>query len=76
MARFRRLPPITVAARSEAWLVFARWNAGVMSSNPTRDTDLCLRLFFVCLVLCVGRGFATGRSQSKGFYRLCIGLRN
>jgi hypothetical protein len=50
--------PITVAARSEAWIVFARSNAGILGSNPTQGMDVCMcvRLFFVCIVLCVGSG--------------------
>jgi hypothetical protein len=51
---------ITVAARSKAGIVFARSNAGIVSSNPTRDMDICLRLFCVYVVLCVRSGFATG----------------
>jgi hypothetical protein len=57
---------ITVAASS---------NAGIVGSNPTRGTDVCVRLFCVCVVLCVGSCLATGWSPSKESYRLCIGLR-
>jgi hypothetical protein len=46
--------PITAAARSKAWTVFARSNAGIADSNPTEGMDIC-----VCVVLCVGRGLAT-----------------
>jgi hypothetical protein len=42
------LQPITVAARSEAWTVFARSNAGIVSSNPTRGMDVSVRLFCLC----------------------------
>jgi hypothetical protein len=52
--------PITVAARSKAWTVFARSNAGNVGSNPTQGMDVCVRLFCVCVVLCVGSGLATG----------------
>jgi hypothetical protein len=52
--------PITVAARSKALIVFARLNAVIVGSNPTQDMDVCLHLFCVCVVLCVGRGLATG----------------
>jgi hypothetical protein len=48
--------PITVAARSEAWTIFARSNAGVVGSNPTQGMGVCLPLFCVC----VGSGLATG----------------
>jgi hypothetical protein len=34
------------------------------------------RIFCVCVVLCVGRGFAMGWSPSKECYQLCIGSRN
>jgi hypothetical protein len=47
--------PITVAARSKAWTVFARSNAEIVGSNPTQGMDVCLRLFCVC----VGSGLAT-----------------
>jgi hypothetical protein len=48
------------AARSKAWTVFARWNTGIVGSNPTRGVNVCVRLFCVCVVLCVGSGLATG----------------
>jgi hypothetical protein len=53
--------PVTVAARSKAWTVFARSNAGIVGSNPTQGTNVCVRLFCVCVVQCVGSGLATGR---------------
>jgi hypothetical protein len=48
--------PITVAAR----YVFVRSNTGIVGSNPTRGMDVCMRLFCVCVVLCVSSGLATG----------------
>jgi hypothetical protein len=51
--------PITVAARSKAWNVFARSNTGIVGSTPTRGIDDYLLLFCVC-VSCVGIGLATG----------------
>jgi hypothetical protein len=39
--------PITVAARSKAWTVFARSNAGIVGSNPTEDMHVYVRLFCV-----------------------------
>jgi hypothetical protein len=42
----------TVAARSKAWTVFARSNAEILRSNPTRGMDVCVRLFCVCIVQC------------------------
>jgi hypothetical protein len=41
--------PITVAARSMAWNIFARRNIGIVGSNLTQSMDICLRL---CIVLC------------------------
>jgi hypothetical protein len=71
-----RILPITVAARSKARTVFARSNAGIVASNPTQGMDVCVRLFCVCVVLCVGSSLATCWSPSKESSRLCIGLRN
>jgi hypothetical protein len=41
-----------------------------MGSNPTRGMDVCVRLFCVCVVLCVGSGFGwidrwTGRQTDR-----------
>jgi hypothetical protein len=52
--------PITVAVRSKVSTVFARSNARIVGSNPTQDMYICVRLFCVCVVLCVGSGLATG----------------
>jgi hypothetical protein len=68
--------PIAVAAQSGTWSVFARSNAGIVGSNPTRVMDVYVRLFCVCAVLYVGSGLATGWFSSKESCRLCIGLRN
>jgi hypothetical protein len=38
---------IRLAARSKAWTVFARSNASIVGSNPTKGMDVCLRL--LCL---------------------------
>jgi hypothetical protein len=54
-----RNAPITVTARSKARTVFAPSYAGIVGSNPTRGMDVCVHLFCVCVVLCVGRGLAT-----------------
>jgi hypothetical protein len=40
--------------------VFAHSNSGIMGSNPTQAMNVCVRLFCVCVVLCVGSGLATG----------------
>jgi hypothetical protein len=57
---------ITVAARSKAWTVFALSNTEVVGSNSKVDMDVCVRLFCVCVVLCLGSGLATGWSPVKG----------
>jgi hypothetical protein len=58
--------PITVAARSKAWTGFAHSNTGFVGSNPTWGMDVCVRLFCVCVVLCVGIGLTTGWSPVQG----------
>jgi hypothetical protein len=47
---------ITVAAQSKARIVFAHFHTENVGSNPTGGVDDCVRLFCVCVVLCVGRG--------------------
>jgi hypothetical protein len=59
-------PSTTVAARCEVWNVFARSNNAIVGSNPTQGIDVCVRLFCVCVVLCVSRGLATGWSPVQG----------
>jgi hypothetical protein len=44
-----------------------------MGSNPTPSTDVCLRLFCVCVV---GSGLATGWSPFQGIEPTVLGLRN
>jgi hypothetical protein len=58
--------PITVDARSKAWTVFARSNAGIVGSNPTQCMNVCVRLFYICVVLCLGSGLATEWSCVQG----------
>jgi hypothetical protein len=58
--------PITVAEPFRAWTVFARSNAGIVASNPTQSMDVCVPLFCVCVVLCVGRGLSMGWSPVQG----------
>jgi hypothetical protein len=42
--------PVTVAARSKAWTVFARSDAGFVVSNPTQGMDVwCVYAFILCL---------------------------
>jgi hypothetical protein len=55
-----------VCGRPKAWTAFANSNAGIVGSNPTRGMNVCVRLFCVCIVLCVGRGLATVWSPVQG----------
>jgi hypothetical protein len=57
----KRTFPITVAALSKTWTVFARSNTGIVGSNPTRGVDICVYSVFV-----LGSGFATGWSLVQG----------
>jgi hypothetical protein len=66
MTNLQRWLPITVAARSKAGIVFARSNAGIVGSNPTQGLDVCVRLFCICVVLCVGSGLEMGWSSVQG----------
>jgi hypothetical protein len=60
------LTPITVAARSKAWTVFARANTGIVGSNPTWGMNVCVHLFCVYAVLCAGSGLVTDLSPIQG----------
>jgi hypothetical protein len=57
--------PVTVAAQSKAWNVFARLNTGIVGSNPARGMDVfCVYSVFV--LSCVGSGLATVWSLVQG----------
>jgi hypothetical protein len=43
---------VTLAAQSIAWTVFARSNAGIVSSNFTQGMNVRVRLFYVYVGLC------------------------
>jgi hypothetical protein len=51
---------MALAAPSKARTVFAHSNAGIVGSNPNEDMDVCVRLFYVCVVLCAGNCLAMG----------------
>jgi hypothetical protein len=53
-------------SKSRAWTVFARSNTGIVGSDPTQGMDVCVRLFYVCVFLCVGSCLATGWSPVQG----------
>jgi hypothetical protein len=50
-----------VAERSKACTVFTRWKLGswVQIPHKTWMFGVCMHLFCVCVVLCLGRGLAT-----------------
>jgi hypothetical protein len=62
--------PITVTARSNAWTVFAGSNIGIVDSNRTWGTDVCVYCMFV--LSCVGSGLALGWSPVQGVLRTKI----
>jgi hypothetical protein len=53
--------PITVAAQSKAWTVFACSNAGIVGLNPTRGMNVCVYSVFV-----LGSGLVTSWSLFEG----------
>jgi hypothetical protein len=66
--------PITAAARSKAWTVFAHSNAEIMGSNPTQGMDVCIVCLFVFLLLFVElQVLRRTDPPSKESYQLCIG---
>jgi hypothetical protein len=69
--------PITVAARSKGWTVFTPLNTGIVGSNPTQGMDICVRLFFLCAVLCVQvAALRRADPPSKQSHRMCKRSRN
>jgi hypothetical protein len=67
--------PITVAARSMAWNVFARSKTGIVDSIPTWGMDACLRLFCVYVLNVKVVALRRADPPSKA-YRLCKRSRN
>jgi hypothetical protein len=53
--------PITVAAQSKAWTVFARSDSEIVGSNPTQGMDV-----FVFILFVLGSGLVTIRSPVQG----------
>jgi hypothetical protein len=69
--------PITLAARSKAWTVFARSKAGIVGSNPNRGMDVCVCVYSVFVLFCVYlEALRRADPPSKKSYWLCIGSRN
>jgi hypothetical protein len=51
---------------SKAWIVFNCSNTEIMGFNGTGGMDVCVRLFYVYVVLCVGSSFVMGWSPVQG----------
>jgi hypothetical protein len=64
------------AALSKAWIVIARSNTGIVGSNPTQGIDVCVLLFCVWVVLCVGSCLMTGWFPVQGVLPTVYRLRN
>jgi hypothetical protein len=58
--------PIIVVARSKAWTVFTRSNAGILGSSLTQGMGFCVLLFCDCVVLYADSDLATGWSPVQG----------
>jgi hypothetical protein len=53
-------------SRSKASTVIDLSNTGTVGSNPTQDMNICVCLFCICVVLCVGSSLATGWFPVQG----------
>jgi hypothetical protein len=58
--------PVTVTSLSEAWTVFAHFNAGIVGSNPTQSMDVCV----------YKAALQRADPPSKESYRLYVELKN
>jgi hypothetical protein len=58
--------PITVAARSKAWTISFRSNTGIVGSSPARGMGVCVYLFSICVLLCVGSSLTMGWFPIRG----------
>jgi hypothetical protein len=67
---------IRVTAPSQAWNVSSRSNAGTVGSKLTWGMDVCVCVYSVWVVLCVGIGLETGWSPLQGILPTLYRLRN
>jgi hypothetical protein len=58
--------PATVAAQFKAWIYFARSKVGIVNSNPTQGTDVCVCVYSVWVA-----ALRRADPLSKVSYRLC-----
>jgi hypothetical protein len=68
---YYKLPAITVATRSEAWTVFARLNAEVVGSKPTRSMDVCVWVYSFFVSSLKIAALRRADHSPKESYRLC-----
>jgi hypothetical protein len=61
---------ITMAARFKAWNAFDRSNTGIVGSNPTRDTYVCV--FSVFVLSWVGSGCVSGWTPVQGACKIHV----
>jgi hypothetical protein len=59
-----------VAARSKAFTVFSRSNAGIVGSNSTQVMDICVCVYSVFVLSCV-TALRQADHSSKESYHLC-----
>jgi hypothetical protein len=60
------LVPITVAAPSKSWTIFARSNDGIVGWNRAQGMDVSVYVYFVFVLFCVGSILATSWSPVQG----------
>jgi hypothetical protein len=68
---YTKKQPITVAGRSKG-----HSNTRIVSSNPTRDMDVCVFILSLLLFCVYVAALRRADPPSTESYRLCIGLRN
>jgi hypothetical protein len=50
----------SLGLRHELFSLVRTLDAGIVDSYPTQGMDVCVPLFCVCVLLCLGSGLATG----------------
>jgi hypothetical protein len=68
--------PRAIDTQLKAWTIFTRSNAGFVGSNLIQGMDVCVCLFCVYVVLCVGSGLVTGWSPVQGVLPTVYRIKN
>jgi hypothetical protein len=65
---YTNLKPVTVPEWSKAWIILARFDAGIVGSNSTRGMDVYVYVYFYSMFVLsyVGRGLAMSWSLIQG----------